>query len=142
MGPLKPIATKGQAETVSPATQVTSAPNNTDAVSNANTSSNPETPSTGNVQQMLQDAKAQIQTKETADYYDKLVAGYDIQDTTLNQSQILDASSVLSAIPDIQKISNNAATMPLIEAGKNINDEDIAKFYYKLLQDSGWDIKP
>ena len=23
-----------------------------------------------------------------------------------------------------------------------LKDEDIAKFYYKLLQDSGWDIKP
>ncbi|MDD5288571.1 MAG: hypothetical protein PHY28_05610 [Dehalococcoidales bacterium] len=129
-GPLKPIVTEGQEGTVSSQTQLTNTANDTDMYSS------------GNVQQMLQEAKAQIRTAETGQYYDKLVTGYDIKDTTLTESQIIDESSVLSVMPDIQRINNTAASMPLIEAGKDIKDEDIAKFYYKLLEDSGWNIKP
>ncbi|MCX6013830.1 MAG: hypothetical protein NTV30_10630 [Chloroflexi bacterium] len=42
---------------------------------------------------------------------------------------------------DFEKFLYNALTMPLEEAGKQITDKDLARYYYKLLQNSGWNIK-
>jgi hypothetical protein len=42
-------------------------------------------------------------------------------------------------LPDIEKIYREAVISPLEEAGREIEDEDIARFYHKLLQRSGLD---
>lgn len=131
VGPLKPMVIKGQLAGTSSA-----------QTSLENPSEESDVCSSGNVQQILQDAKSQIRTEATGKYYDKLLGEYDLKDTTLTESQIIEEASVLTVLPDIQRISNTAASMPLVQAGKDIKDEDIAKFYYRLLQDSGWNIKP
>ena len=161
MGPLKPNAANGQVAAVSPEKQVSSvvdgagspadfatsissvksvgSTNYASSTSSAS-SDNSDEVSLGTVQQILESAKSQIQTEDTAQYYDKLIAAYNLDNS--NTSQSSNGSGALSSLVDIQQIDYAAMSMPLIEAGKNITDEDISKFYYKLLQDSGWDIKP
>jgi hypothetical protein len=137
MGPLKPVGTNGQVASISSEKQISNAANS--PISSNSTAISDED-STGTVKQILQGAKAQIQTEDMASYYDKLVAAYDLDNPNPNQST--NGLGALSSIVDIQKINYAAMSMPLIEAGKNIKDADIARFYYKFLQDTGWDIKP
>lgn len=42
-------------------------------------------------------------------------------------------------LPDIEKIYREALTSPLIEAGREIEGEDISRFYHKLLHRTGLD---
>ncbi len=42
-------------------------------------------------------------------------------------------------LPDIKKIYREAVTSPLKEAGREIEDENIARFYHKLMQGTGLD---
>jgi hypothetical protein len=137
MGPLKPVGTNGQVASISSEKQISNAANS--PISSNSTAISDED-STGTVKQILQGAKAQIQTEDMASYYDKLIAAYDLDNPNPNQSA--SGLGALSSIVDIQKINYAAMSMPLIEAGKNIKDADIARFYYKFLQDTGWDIKP
>ena len=137
MGPLKPVGTNGQVASISSEKQISNAANS--PISSNSTAISDED-STGTVKQILQGAKAQIQTEDMASYYDKLIAAYDLDNPNPNQST--NGLGALSSIVDIQKINYAAMSMPLIEAGKNIKDADIARFYYKFLQDTGWDIKP
>ncbi len=149
MGPLKPVVTNGQVTATSPAEQVSNTVNSpnsyassivstssTDSVSSANA----DEVSLSTVKSILEGAKSQIQTQDMAQYYDKLITAYDLDNTDTNQTS--NGSGALSSLTDIQKINYAAMSTPLIEAGKNIKDKDIAKFYYKFLQDTGWDIKP
>jgi len=137
MGPLKPVGANGQVASISSEKQISNAANSS-VSSNSTTISDED--SAGTVKQILHGAKAQIQTEDMASYYDKLVAAYDLDNPNPNQST--NGLGALSSIVDIQKINYAAMSMPLIEAGKNIKDADIARFYYKFLQDTGWDIKP
>ncbi len=40
----------------------------------------------------------------------------------------------------MEQVSNTAIVMPLQDAGKRIRDKEIAQFYYKLLNDAGWNL--
>ncbi|MFC2123095.1 hypothetical protein ACFLRP_05360 [Bacteroidota bacterium] len=55
---------------------------------------------------------------------------------------ISDNISLVDLLPDIEKIYKEALTLPYQEAGKQIYDEEIAEFYYLLLQRTGLDITP
>ena len=77
-------------------------------------------------------AQSNITDKDTAAYYQKLVQGYELDTPVSGQEE---------AIPDFYKITSVAMTLPLTEAGKQFTDPDLARFYYKLLGDAGFDIK-
>jgi hypothetical protein len=80
---------------------------------------------------MLEQGRSRITDADTLEYYDKLVTGYQLKDSQGNPV----------AVPDIEQIQNTAVTLPLWEAGKQIRDPEIKKFYYKFLTDSGFDIE-
>jgi hypothetical protein len=80
---------------------------------------------------MLEQGRSRITDTDTLAYYDKLVAGYQLNDSQGNPV----------AVPDIEQIQNTAVTLPLREAGKQIRDPEIKEFYYKFLTDSGFNIE-
>jgi hypothetical protein len=132
MGPLRPLVTNGEDGDGTPPPVVT-------PVSPAEDT---DTYTSGDIRQMLQDVRGQITTEDTRRYFDKLMACYDLKDTTLTPEQITDESSVLAVLPDMQKIHNAAVTLPLIEAGNQIKDPEIARYYYELLSGAGWNLQP
>lgn len=80
----------------------------------------------------LQNAGDEITDSETSRFYNKLMQVYELDEIapgTLN-----------NLMPDIEKIHKAATILPLQEAGKNIQDEEIRQFYYELLKDAGWEL--
>ena len=53
-----------------------------------------------------------------------------------------DNLSLVELLPDIEKIYREALLTPLDEAGKEIQDEDIAEYYQLLLKRSGLERPP
>ena len=82
---------------------------------------------------LLQEAGNEIQNNDTEQFYQKLIQGYELTETPDTESQ-----DVTDILPDIKIISNTALSLPLQEAGKSIRDEEIARFYYELLESLGW----
>lgn len=76
----------------------------------------------------LRKVRTEIHDPDTLDFFDKLVAGYDLENTANNDE---------TGLPDIKKIQETALTLPLEEAGKQIKDPDINDFYYRFLEQSG-----
>lgn len=89
----------------------------------------------------LQKAGNEIQDKDLAQFYPKLVAEYHLEDSSA-WLVASDNTSSPDLVPNFEKITSVAITMPLEEAGKQIQDKDIAQFYYKFLKDNGLQIKP
>ncbi len=77
---------------------------------------------------LLQQVRTEIQDSDTLIFYDKLIEKYELKNTTNIDEP---------GFPDIKKVYNNALTLPLQEAGKQINDPEIKTFYYRFLQQSG-----
>ena len=88
----------------------------------------------------LQKAGNEIQDKDLAQFYPKLVAEYHLEDSS-TWLVASDNTSSPDLVPNFEKITSVAITMPLEEAGTQIHDKDIAQFYYKFLEDSGLQIK-
>ena len=86
---------------------------------------------------LLQEAGDEIQSDDTRQFYQKLIHGYELTESSADISDTEDPDPV-DILPDIAKISNTALSLPLQEAGKNIRDEEIARFYHKLLESIGW----
>ena len=82
---------------------------------------------------LLQEAGNEIQNNDTEQFYQKLIQGYELTETPDTENP-----DVTDILPDIKKISNTALSLPLQEAGKSIRDEEIARFYYELLESLGW----
>lgn len=120
MGPLSPSPVAGESDN---STQTPDAETYREAVST-----------------LFREAGNQIQDSDIHGYYQKLQQEYALDQES---SWIVPAedSSPEAILPDIEKINHTALTLPLEEAGKNIKDEDIARFYYKLLNDAGWQIE-
>jgi len=78
----------------------------------------------------FQQARLEIHDPDIAAYYDKLVSAYAISTPS-------DSQSSAAALPDVKNIQQAALTLPLQEAGKQINDPEIAQFYRKFLNDTG-----
>lgn len=85
----------------------------------------------------LSAAGQEISDPETAGYYQKLVSSYGLDKIAASNS-----TSLQDLMPDVKKITESAMTLPLVEAGKQITDPDIARFYYDYLKQSGWNITP
>ncbi len=77
----------------------------------------------------LKAAGEQIKDPGTRDFFDKLVASYGLDQASGNVTD--------DWLPDIDKIQRNAISLPLQEAGKTIQDKDIAAFYARFLKESG-----
>ena len=88
----------------------------------------------------LQKAGEEIKDREIAQYYQKLQQEYEL-DKPSSEITPTEHSSLTEMLPDIKKINHAALTLPLQEAGKNIQDKEIAQFYYKLLKNAGWTIE-
>ncbi len=88
----------------------------------------------------LQEAGDEIQDKEIAQFYRKLLREYELDEPSPGIAQA-EHSSPTEVLPDIKKINYIAITLPLQEAGRNIKDKEIAQFYYKLLESAGWTIE-
>lgn len=80
----------------------------------------------------LKQAGAEINDKDIAEYYQFLVEQLDRLDG-------IQVSDEMDPFPDINGIVRLSASLPLQEAGKNIEDEDIARFYHDFLEDVGWE---
>lgn len=89
----------------------------------------------------LREAGNEIRGKDMGQFYGKLLREYELNELPQETAQS-GLPSLTRAIPDIKKIDNAAITLPLREAGRNIQDEDIARFYYQLLESAGWEIEP
>jgi hypothetical protein len=88
----------------------------------------------------LQEAGEEIQDSDTERFYWKLIRGYELGRPSPGTAQA-EGSSPTEVLPDIKKINHRALTLPLQEAGRNIQDEETAQFYYKLMKDAGWTIE-
>lgn len=87
----------------------------------------------------LQNAGDEITDRETSQFYHKLMQEYEL-DEIANETTRTEADTLNNLMPDIGKILNAATILPLQEAGKNIQDEEIRQFYYELLEDAGWEL--
>jgi len=92
------------------------------------------------IRSLLREAGDEIQDKDIDQYYHKLVQEYDLDEASSGVAPA-DNSSPAEMLPDIKNITQKALNLPLKEAGKNIQDKEIARFYYKLLKDAGWEIE-
>ena len=84
----------------------------------------------------LQAAGDEIRDNDTGQFYRKLLREYDLDEPSPGIAQT-EHSGLTEVLPDIKNINYVAITLPLQEARKNIQDEDIAQFYYKFLQSVG-----
>ena len=91
------------------------------------------------VYSLLQEAGNEIQDSDTNQYYKKLIQGYEL-DEPLPELPEGEEPSPADILPDITKINQIALTLPLQEAGKNIQDVEISEFYYSFLESSGFTI--
>lgn len=77
----------------------------------------------------LRSAGEQITDTATRVFYDRLIDGYGMDEASSNVTD--------DWLPDIDRIQRHALTLPLQEAGKRIQDKDIAAFYARFLVDTG-----
>ncbi len=87
----------------------------------------------------LQQAGDEIQDADTYQFYQKLLREYNL-DKVSSEASRAEHSSLIELLPDIKNINQKALSLPLQEAGKNIQDKEIAQFYYKFLKSAGWEI--
>ncbi len=89
---------------------------------------------------LLNSAADNIKTDGTRRYYENLLKGYGV-DSLPDPSLERATADPLSLLPDMNKVNHVAITAPLVQAGAEISDPEIAQYYYKLLKDAGWEIK-
>jgi hypothetical protein len=83
----------------------------------------------------LRAAGNDIRDEQLSHYFKNLLQGYGFNTT-------LSVPPQENTQPDFDQIIRVAMTMPLQEAGKEFTDKELARLYYQLLNDSGWNIKP
>ena len=82
----------------------------------------------------------EIQDEELSQFYQELVQECVVDNPSSATTE--DESSGLAALlPDIKKINRTALLLPILKAGEDIQDKEIAKFYYQFLKDVGWEIE-
>jgi len=85
----------------------------------------------------LQKAGDEIEGEDIDQFYRKLTREYELDKASPGTAQA-EPTNPMDVLPDIKNINQKALSLPLQEAGKNIRDKEIARFYYKLLKDAGW----
>jgi hypothetical protein len=93
-----------------------------------------------NIYSLLQEAGNEIQDADTKQYYQRLIEAYELGESPTGTPEGEDPSPA-DILPDINKISRVALFLPLQEAGKKIQDKELAQFYYKFLKSAGWPIE-
>jgi hypothetical protein len=83
----------------------------------------------------LNKAGTEITDPNIASFYQKVVEGYALNRTSANSSN--GEGSLGSLVPDLKKITETALNTFLKEAGKQINDSEIADFYNSFVQQIG-----
>jgi len=76
----------------------------------------------------LNKATSEVKDPEIARFAQKLIQAYGLENTAAN-SNVDDASGLANLLPDVANIHKTAMNMPLIEAGKQIKDKELADFY-------------
>ena len=82
----------------------------------------------------LTKATSEVKDPQLAQFSQKLVQSYELDKTGANTN---DQSKLSDLLPDIAKINKAALNMPLIEAGKQIQDKDISDFYNRFISNCG-----
>lgn len=85
----------------------------------------------------LYEAGKTITDEDLARYYHLLLEEYDLNEVTVDMLED-ETSGLAELLPDIAHINKTAMWLPLREAGKNIEDEEIAAFYAGFLEKTGW----
>jgi hypothetical protein len=83
-------------------------------------------------------AEAEITDNATAGFYRILMEKYGL-DADLSST---DEAELVRLLPDIKNIEEAALNTPLLEAGKNIRDPALARFYAELLKRHNLDAGP
>ncbi len=81
----------------------------------------------GTITEVLNGTVDGITDTDIAAYYEKLVDSYRLDETAAGAE----------TLPDIDNITRQAITLPLQEAGKTIQDTEIAEFYQDFLVRTG-----
>ncbi len=91
------------------------------------------------VLQPLLEAGDEIQDADNKQFFQKLIGSYHLEDDATTEYP--EDAELSELLPDIKSINYSALSLPLKEAGKNINDPEIARFYYDFLKRAGWTIE-
>ncbi|MEE9398979.1 MAG: hypothetical protein V3V23_01785 [Dehalococcoidales bacterium] len=84
----------------------------------------------------LQEAGKEVTDSDIGRMYQKLLREYELNELSREAGQGENFNPA-KMLPDIQNINRVAITLPLEEAGKNIQDEEIAQFYSEFLESAG-----
>jgi len=90
-----------------------------------------------NISSVLTEAANQFQDEDLARFYDKLIDSYELDEGS-SWLAPNDGSDDPEVVPNIEKITRLAITLPLLEVRAQIQDEDIAAFYQSFLEKAGW----
>lgn len=88
------------------------------------------------INSVLSEAATKIEDEDISRFYQKLMGSYELDD----ESSWLapdDGSDDPQAVPNIEKINRAAITLPLLEVGAQIRDQDISEFYQDFLEKTG-----
>ncbi len=85
----------------------------------------------------LQKSAAESAKTESGKYLNKLIGEYRLDDLPAGKGA---NGELADMVPDIKAINEKAMALPLFEAGKQIQDREIAAFYYDFLKRSGWTV--
>jgi len=81
-------------------------------------------------------AAAEVKDPQIAGFTQKLIGAYELDKTGAN---VNDQSKMSDLLPDLVKINKTALNMPLKEAGKQIQDKELAEFYTRFTTNCGVD---
>jgi hypothetical protein len=84
----------------------------------------------------LNKAVSKVKDTEIARFSQKLIQAYELDDVASNNGMD-DASGMANLLPDVENIHRKAMDMPLIEAGKQIKDKELADFYKSFISNIG-----
>lgn len=84
----------------------------------------------------LTTAAGEASDPQIAQFSQKLIQSYDLEETGTGINEQSDLSELL---PDLKKINKAAMETPLEEAGKQIQDKELAEFYNRFITKCGVD---
>ncbi|MBN1376478.1 MAG: hypothetical protein JXA01_10015 [Dehalococcoidia bacterium] len=84
----------------------------------------------------LTTAAGEASDPQIAQFSQKLIQSYDLEETGTGINEQSDLSELL---PDLKKINKAAMETPLKEAGKQIQDKELAEFYNRFITQCGVD---
>ena len=82
----------------------------------------------------LNRATSEVKDPEIAQFSQKLVKSYELDETAANVNE---QSNLSDMLPDLVKIQKAAIDMPLKEAGTQIKDKELSEFYTRFITNCG-----